>query len=160
MCCFRGFFLENLHEFEGHFLSDLCVNKMVLPFCPSNFFPVSWPPKSPADYTRGRPICGDLRYLSFWHLLSSQQGTIILGNNKSLKKTLKTLLSLLTLVSGNLPIFEGFHRKTQIFEGFDTLEQHLLIFEGFRGSVRTLFKVHSEFFDMIKYIFVFLFNLN
>ena len=29
MCCFRGFFLENLHEFEGHCLSDLCINKMV-----------------------------------------------------------------------------------------------------------------------------------
>ena len=93
MCCFRGVFLENLYEFEGHFLSDLCFNKMV---------------HAPRENN----------YLSFWYLLSSQQ---LVGNNKSLKKTLKTLLSLLTVVSGNRPIFkgfEGFHRKSQIFKGF------------------------------------------
>ena len=61
MCCFRGFFLENLHEFEGHFLSDLRVNKMVRASRHNN-------------------------YLSFWFLLSSQQ---LLGNNKSLKKNIK-----------------------------------------------------------------------
>ena len=88
MCCFRGFFLENLHEFEGHFLSDLCVNKMVHASRQNN-------------------------YLSFWHLLSSQQ---LLGNNKPPKKTLKTLLSLPTMISENRPIFEGFHPKSQIFE--------------------------------------------
>ena len=94
MCCFQGFFLENLLEFEGRFLSDLCVNKMV-------------------------------------H--ASRQNNYLLGNNKSLKKTpLKTLLSLPTVVSGNHSIFEGFHRKSQISRVFDTLEQHLLIFAGFR----------------------------
>ena len=94
MCCFRGFFLENLHEFEGHFLSDLCVNKMV-------------------------PASRQNNYLSFWHLLSSQQ---LLRNNKSLKKTtLITLLSLPTVVSGNRPIFEG-------FRGFSSEKSH---FRGF-----------------------------
>ena len=76
MCCFRRFFLENLHEFECHFLSDLCVNKI--------------------------HASRQNNYLYFWHLLSSQQ---LLGNNKSLKKTFSRIV-------------EGFHRKSQIFEGF------------------------------------------
>ena len=53
---FSRVFLENLHGFEGYFLSDLCVNKMVHASRQNN-------------------------YLSFWHLLNSQQ---LPENNKSL----------------------------------------------------------------------------
>ena len=48
----RVFPRKSAHEFEGYFLSDLCVNKMVHASRQNN-------------------------YLSFWHLLSSQQ---LLGN--------------------------------------------------------------------------------
>ena len=48
-----------------------------------------------------------LAHSSFW-------GTI----NHSKKTLKKTLLSLPTVVSGNRPVFEGFHWKSLIFEGF------------------------------------------
>ena len=119
MCGFRGFFLEHLHEFEGRFLSDLCVNKMVHASSHNN-------------------------YHSFWHLLRSQQ---LLGNNKSLKTNIKTLLSLPTVVSGNRPNFEGFRgfsSEKSDFRGFSMPSNSTFLFSRvFEGLYEPCF-VYSK----------------